>query len=143
MEYYFSEVFLMKKISLIAVLLVLFCGTTLSAKDFDWSECWCNYGGGVEQGDIIVNVGGGLYYSDFSYAANNDFWFIPQIIGHCVKMPMTGIYTFCFHPNTMNEQSFINLEKFLKEHILRQLKKIVNLIQFGTTCGKIRKICQI
>ena len=42
------------------------------------------------------------------------FFFIPQILGHCVKMPMTGIYTFCFHPNTMNEQSFINLEKFLE-----------------------------
>lgn len=43
-----------------------------------------------------------------------EFWFVPQITGHCVKMPMTGIYTFCFHPNTMNDQSFINLEKFLK-----------------------------
>lgn len=43
-----------------------------------------------------------------------DFWFIPQIAGHCVKAPMKGIYTFCFHPNTMNEQSFINLEYFLK-----------------------------
>lgn len=43
-----------------------------------------------------------------------DFWFIPQIKGHCVKVPMKGIYTFCYHPNTMNEQSFINLESFLK-----------------------------
>lgn len=44
----------------------------------------------------------------------DDFWFIPQITGHCVKMPLKGIYTFCFHPNTMNDSSFINLENFLK-----------------------------
>ena len=44
----------------------------------------------------------------------DDFWFIPQITGHCKKMTLKGIYTFCFHPNTMNEQSFINLENFLK-----------------------------
>ena len=46
----------------------------------------------------------------------DDFWFIPQITGHCVKMPMKGIYTFCFHPNTMNDQSFFNLEYFLKAY---------------------------
>lgn len=45
-----------------------------------------------------------------------EFWFVPQITGHCVKMPMTGIYTFCFHPNTMNDQSFINLENFLNAY---------------------------
>jgi hypothetical protein len=43
----------------------------------------------------------------------NDFVFIPQISGHCSKMPIAGIYTFCFHPNTMKENSFMALEKFL------------------------------
>lgn len=43
----------------------------------------------------------------------DDFVFIPQISGHCVKMPISGIYTFCFHPNTMNNGNFIALESFL------------------------------
>ena len=41
------------------------------------------------------------------------FVFIPQITGHCVKMRMDGIYTFCFHPNTMKDKDFIALESFL------------------------------
>ena len=70
----------MKKIKLLAALMIFFCGTALSAKDFDWSECWCNYGGGIEKGDLIINVDGGLYYSDLTYAAYNDFWFIPPVM---------------------------------------------------------------
>lgn len=42
-----------------------------------------------------------------------DFYFIPQFVGHCVNMPISGIYTFCFHPNTMGDVSFRNLESFL------------------------------
>ena len=64
----------MKKFKLIAVLSLLFCGAALSAQDFDWSECWCNYGGGIKQGDIIVNAAGGLWYGDFAYAAYNDYY---------------------------------------------------------------------
>jgi predicted deacetylase len=43
----------------------------------------------------------------------NDFVFIPQISGHCSKMPLSGIYTFCFHPNTMKDKEFVALENFL------------------------------
>ena len=70
----------MKKFSFIAILLLLLSGTALSAKDFDWSECWCNYGGGIEKGDVIINIDGGLYYSDFAYAANDGFWFFPPVM---------------------------------------------------------------
>lgn len=42
-----------------------------------------------------------------------DFVYIPQISGHCVKMLLSGIYTFCFHPNTMNDSAFGALEHFL------------------------------
>ncbi len=70
----------MKKLKLIAVLLFLFCGTALSAKDFDWSECWCNYGGGIEKGDFIINVDGGLYFNDFVYRAYDDYWFFPPVM---------------------------------------------------------------
>lgn len=45
-----------------------------------------------------------------------DFWFIPQISGHCVKMPFRGVYTFCFHPNVMSGGAFEIMEDFLKAH---------------------------
>lgn len=45
-----------------------------------------------------------------------EFWFIPQITGHCVKMPLSGIYTFCFHPNMMVEHDFVVLESFIKDY---------------------------
>ena len=41
------------------------------------------------------------------------FVFVPQISGHCAKMSLSGIYTFCFHPNTMKDKDFVALEKFL------------------------------
>ena len=45
-----------------------------------------------------------------------DFYFIPQISGHCVKMPLSGMYTFCFHPNNMNDNSFRRVDAFLKQY---------------------------
>lgn len=42
--------------------------------------------------------------------------FIPQIGGKCRKMPMAGTYTFCFHPNTMKDKDFIELDTFLSEN---------------------------
>ena len=70
----------MKKRSLIAALIVLLCGTSLSAKSFDWSQCWCNYGGGIEKGDFIVNVDAGLLYSDFVYTGYDGYWCLPPIM---------------------------------------------------------------
>ena len=70
----------MKKRSLIALLVVLLSGATLSAKSFDWSKCWCNYGADIKEGDFIVNVDGGLWYSDFGYSVHDGFWFIPPVM---------------------------------------------------------------
>lgn len=42
-----------------------------------------------------------------------NYTYIPQIMGHCVKMPISGVYTFCFHPNTMKDSDLRQLEKFL------------------------------
>ena len=71
----------MKKRSFIAVLLVLLCGTALTAKDFDWSECWCNYGGGIKEGDFLVNVDTGFVFNDLADAANHDnYWFFPPVM---------------------------------------------------------------
>lgn len=45
-----------------------------------------------------------------------EFLFIPQIGGHCVNMPLSGVYTFCFHPNTMTDTDFDSLESFIRIH---------------------------
>lgn len=73
----------MKKFKLITVLFLILSGAALSAEEFDWSECWCNYGAGLKQGDVLVTAGGGLYFSDLTYAALadcKDYWFIPPVM---------------------------------------------------------------
>ena len=71
---------MMKKLKILAALMIFFCGSALSAKEFDWSECWCNYGGGIKEGDFIVNAAGGLWYNDFSYSVHDGFWCIPPVM---------------------------------------------------------------
>ena len=46
----------------------------------------------------------------------DDFIFIPQFGGQCREMKIKGIYTFCFHPNTMNDEAFKHTEDFLKKN---------------------------
>lgn len=45
-----------------------------------------------------------------------DIVFIPQQIGHLRNIPFAGIWTFCHHPNTMTNNLFIDLEKFLEKN---------------------------
>ncbi len=45
-----------------------------------------------------------------------DFIFIPQQSGHPIKFPFGGLLTICYHPNSMNENSFVEFERFLTEH---------------------------
>ena len=44
---------------------------------------------------------------------SGDFTFIPQIGGKCRKMPLPGVFTFCFHPSTMKPEDFDMLERFM------------------------------
>jgi len=59
------------------------------------------------------------------------FNWIPQQIWKFRKMPF-GIWTGCFHPNTMNDNEFENLEDFIKEN----KNDFINLKDF-----KFRKFC--
>lgn len=45
-----------------------------------------------------------------------NFTFIPQLGGHCRKMIIPGMWTFCLHPSTMDNASFKELESFLSEN---------------------------
>jgi predicted deacetylase len=42
-----------------------------------------------------------------------DFIFIPQQFGTARRLVIPGTYTFCYHPNTMDENAFETLENFL------------------------------
>ena len=70
----------MKRFKLFAVIAALFCCTSLYAKDFDWSKCWCNYGAGIKQGDVLVTVDGGLWYNDLVYWGYKNAWVLPPVM---------------------------------------------------------------
>lgn len=44
------------------------------------------------------------------------FIFLPQLGGHCAEMRLKGTWTFCLHPNTMTDEQFAAVERFLKVH---------------------------
>ncbi len=44
---------------------------------------------------------------------DGDFWFIPQQSGSVRKLPFK-IVTFCYHPNTMSDVAYVELEDFLR-----------------------------
>lgn len=45
-----------------------------------------------------------------------EFAIIPQLGGHCSKMVLPGVWTFCLHPSVMSEENFISTENFIKAH---------------------------
>lgn len=46
----------------------------------------------------------------------NDFIFIPVLGSRCSKRHLSGEWTFCLHPNTMNDAAFDDLESFVSKH---------------------------
>lgn len=70
-------IFMCKKIKVFVISTVLFC-TSLFASDFDWSQCWCNYGAGIKKGDKILTVDAGVPWTYFD-SFNSGGWAIPEI----------------------------------------------------------------
>ena len=58
---------------------------------------------------ISDTIASDIYFED-------DFYFIPQQSGIVRKLPFK-ITTFCYHPNQMKENDFVNLEKFIQANI--------------------------
>ena len=44
------------------------------------------------------------------------FSFVPCQLGVLRKMPISGYWCACYHPNYMNDKEFVTLENFLKRH---------------------------
>ena len=68
----------MRKIKALIISLILLSGTSLFAKDFDWSQCWCNYGAGIQKGDKLLSVDAGFPWHYFD-AFNASGWAIPSL----------------------------------------------------------------
>lgn len=50
-----------------------------------------------------------------------DFVFIPQMGGHCKRMKIPGIWTFCLHPSVMKEEDFVSTQRFLESHNMQMI----------------------
>lgn len=51
----------------------------------------------------------------------NDFIFIPQQLGTARTIFLPGAYTFCYHPNTMDDKAFDTLEAFIRKNSFKFL----------------------
>lgn len=49
----------------------------------------------------------------YPYKYNDEFTIIPCQMGKCRNIPMSGYWTFCYHPNTMSDLAFEEFEFFL------------------------------
>ena len=58
----------------------------------------------------------------------DEFWFIPQQSGSVRKLPFKTV-TFCYHPNTMTDKSFEDLEAFLAKENKTFLAYSSNLLK--------------
>lgn len=65
-----------------------------------------------EESDIRI-VSDTIALQPYSY---KDFVFIPQFSGQCREMRMNGLFTFCFHPNTMKDDAFERVNGFLQKY---------------------------
>ncbi len=69
----------MKKLRAVLAALLLFTSASAFADDFDWSQCWCNYGAEIEAGDMLLAVDGGIPWDIFD-AFNSGGWTIPYVL---------------------------------------------------------------
>lgn len=62
----------------------------------------------------------------------DDFMFIPQQFGRFRDPILPGVWTFCFHPNTMNESDIKEFERFVITH----LKEFISFDEINFTKRK-------
>ncbi|MEE1946852.1 DUF2334 domain-containing protein [Pedobacter sp. KR3-3] len=81
----------------------------------------------------------GIKYITDGYGLNpymvNDILLVPQLFANPRKMFLSGVYTFCLHLNTISDEKFNSVVKFLRENKKDFIKfneayKFVNYSQF-------------
>ena len=83
------------KMMMVAVVFALACGS-VSASEFDWSKCWCTFGGGIEQGDVLLSVGVAPFsLLGFRSGDGYTYWAVPysevnlEVATYVGKLPFT------------------------------------------------------
>ena len=67
----------------------------------------------LKKESVIRKISDGVAFSPY---VENDFLFVPQIVGHMVNIPFPGIYTFCLHPTVMTDDDFEQTQRFIEKH---------------------------
>lgn len=75
----------MKKLKAILLGFALCMAAPLVAEDFDWSQFWCNYGAGIEKGDMLLSADVGIGWLSFYPTVYVDF----EIAQPIWKLPFT------------------------------------------------------
>ena len=70
---------MLKRIGTVFFTVLFLAATPLAAEDFDWSQCWCNYGGGIKQGDMMLSVDAGINPWHTFDAFNNGGFATPNL----------------------------------------------------------------
>lgn len=56
-------------------------------------------------------------FTRFPYKYNNSLTIYPCQMGKCRKIPIKGFWTFCLHPNLMNDDDLEYLEHFISDNL--------------------------
>lgn len=121
-----------KKKLIVCALCAALIGTAVSAEEFNWAECWKNYGGEIEEGDFIVNAGVGLSAWNFNYSSSS--WIIPYLeasVEYTKKIWVLpfgfgGYFGFCGQGNSDSDWSYnyINFGGLVNYHIQLPVEKL-------------------
>lgn len=65
-------------------------------------------------GVVDLNISDGIEFFPYKFKENGVV-LVPQIFNIARDVLLPGVYTFCYHPDTMTNQEFIKLEEFLKK----------------------------
>jgi len=66
-------------------------------------------------GVLDLNISDGIEFFPYKFKENNVV-LVPQIFNIAREVLLPGVYTFCYHPDTMTTEEFIKLEEFLKKN---------------------------
>lgn len=126
----------MKKIKCLLISLIMLASSSLFAKDFDWSQCWCNYGAGIKPGTMSIDFAIGINDDFFDTLEVDGAWCIPYLDASfdvalpIWKLPLTwgGFVGTNFGgakgENYKTSFFFINFGGQIKYHVMLPIEKL-------------------
>lgn len=126
----------MKKIKCLLISLIMLASSSLFAKDFDWSQCWCNYGAGIKPGTMSIDFAMGINDDFFDTLEFDGAWCIPYLDASfdvalpIWKLPLTwgGFVGTNFGgakgENYKTSFFFINFGGQIKYHVMLPIEKL-------------------